>query len=79
MTATFEFRDTHELPTELPAPPDFWDALYDSMLSSDDLPWETLNELHTFCSSFLNPLLDQSLDGDHRWSPENHQWGEPDS
>ncbi|MFW5968581.1 MAG: nucleotidyl transferase AbiEii/AbiGii toxin family protein [Persicimonas sp.] len=73
--ATFEFRDTHELPTQLPDPPDFWDSMYDEMQSEDDLPWATLDELHSSCATFLNPLLDQRLDDGDHWSPDEQNWG----
>lgn len=74
LAATFEFRDTHELPAALPTPPSFWSDLYKSMLLTDDLPWKTLDELHSSCANFLNPLLDDSLNENHYWSPQQINW-----
>lgn len=74
IAATFEFRDTHSLPVELPAPPGFWRDLYGKMSAEDDLPWRTLDDLHGLCARFLNPLLGGGLADTRAWDPQKGAW-----
>jgi len=76
--ATFEFRGTHELPDRLPSPPEFWADRYESIRERDSetVPWETLEELQTLASRFLNPILSSTARLPARWSPLEHRWRE---
>ena len=70
--ATFEFRDTHSLPTRLPPPPPFWEGLYEDVQQEDQLPWDNLEALQRKCEEFLNPLLQDTTKPDAKWLSE--QW-----
>jgi hypothetical protein len=72
--ATFEFRDTHPIPSQLPAPPEFWGTLYKRMLEEDELMWDSVVELHQYCAYFLNPVLAGELDASAPWVPEEGVW-----
>ncbi len=73
IVATFNFRDTHPLPSTLPEPPEFWSTLYDEMRKEDGLEWDDTHTLLELCKAFLEPVLGGDLDG-KAWSPENKQW-----
>jgi hypothetical protein len=72
--ATFEFRDTHPIPSQLPAPPEFWGTLYERMLEEDELMWDSVVELHQYCAYFLNPVLAAEIDASAPWVPEEGVW-----
>ena len=72
--ATFEFRDTHPVPSELPAPPEFWESLYGKMRDKDDLRWDNLESLQVLCVAFLNPLLEKTATTDLFWVPDKQAW-----
>ncbi|QDG52088.1 nucleotidyl transferase AbiEii/AbiGii toxin family protein [Persicimonas caeni] len=74
IVATFDFRDTHSLPPELPQPPEFWEALYNQMREEDDLPWQSLADLQNECVEFLNPVLQERLGAGDRWRPDKLEW-----
>lgn len=76
IVATFDFRNTHLLPTELPEPPGFWEALYNQMREEDDLPWPSLADLQNECIKFLNPVLEERLGPDDRWCLDKFEWAE---
>lgn len=77
--ATFEFRDTHDMPESLPAPPEFWKKLYDHIRSQDDLQWDNLKTLQADCSDFLDPILNESTGPESIWTPSSSSWvDEPD-
>ena len=77
INATFDFRRTHQIPPYLSDPPEFWENLYDHIRKEDQLPWDTLSELHALCSQFLNPLLAETVSGEAYWSPDDEWWDEP--
>lgn len=70
---TFRFRGTHSLPTSVPAPPAFWEALYAAMAETDELSWRTLTEISEAVSSFLDPVLEHSPEG-RIWVPAGWGW-----
>jgi predicted nucleotidyltransferase component of viral defense system len=74
IVATFDFRDTHPLPSALPEPPEFWEELYQQMREEDDLLWQSLAELQDQCIEFLNPVLDEQLSADDHWHPDKLEW-----
>ncbi|MEA2691893.1 MAG: hypothetical protein QOJ16_1280 [Acidobacteriota bacterium] len=69
---TFEFRDTHPVPTEVPAPPDFWEAPYAAMAATDELPWATMTEVALAVARFLVPVLGHNERG--IWEPADWNW-----
>lgn len=71
--ATFTFRNTHKLPTELPSTPQFWSDLYPRLRDENDLRWPTLDELAQNCSEFFDPLLQTPYSLDH-WDPKRAGW-----
>ena len=68
--ATFAHRKTHEVPAELPAPPEGWDEKY-ARTYADELEWATLSDVFGRACAFLNPVL-AGVDGE--WSPEACSW-----
>lgn len=73
ITQTFSFRDTHSIPTQLPAPPVSWAAPYESLAREELLSWSTLTEVTEAASSFLDPALAADLLG-CRWCPTRWSW-----
>jgi hypothetical protein len=69
---TFNFRDTHPLPTSLPPPPVAWTAPYERLARDDGLPWATLDDVTKAAQTFLDPLL-QGAD-DAIWDPLRWAW-----
>lgn len=72
INTTFEFRHTHPVPAAIPTPPEFWEAPYAAMAASDELPWETLQQVTETVSSFLDPLLRTGLL--RNWAPDSWSW-----
>jgi hypothetical protein len=70
---TFRFRGTHSLPTSVPVPPAFWEALYAARAETDELIWRTLTEVSEAVSSFLDPVLGHSPEG-RIWVPTDWGW-----
>lgn len=70
---TFRFRGTHPLPTSIPVLPVFWEASYAAMAANDELIWRTLKEVTGAVSSFLNPVLGHSSEGEI-WAPADWRW-----
>ncbi|MCA9602497.1 MAG: nucleotidyl transferase AbiEii/AbiGii toxin family protein [Polyangiales bacterium] len=68
---TFEHRRTHDVPTEVPAAPTFWEPVYAKMAADDELMWRTLHELEVAVRGFLNPVLAGSSG---QWNSETWQW-----
>lgn len=69
---TFSFRNTHPVPTAVPAPPTAWTAPYAAMALTDALPWGSLDALLDAVRAFLDPLLASSHDA--TWSPASWSW-----
>jgi hypothetical protein len=68
---TFERRQTHPTPDAFVTPPDFWEAPYARLASSNGLPWKTLEAVWTAAKVFLEPALN---DGEAIWNPEEWSW-----
>lgn len=66
---TFQFRNTHPIPANLPDPPDGWIGMYLRIAQENDLRWPDLAAVTVAAQSFLNPVL-QGVSGE--WDP--HQW-----
>jgi hypothetical protein len=71
--ATFEFRNTHPVPTALPDPPPEWAAPYERMARHNRLPWATLDDVKTAAAVFLNPVLEEEGPAAD-WFPETSTW-----
>lgn len=69
---TFAFRDTHPLPSRLPAPAASWEASYAAMASEDRLAWSTLAAVTTAAQAFLDPVLAGGLAAS--WDPARWSW-----
>ena len=69
---TFTFRDTHDVPEQLPAPPESWRAPYAATAKEEQLRWTTLDEVFGAASAFLNPVL--KSESKHRWTPDTWSW-----
>jgi Nucleotidyl transferase AbiEii toxin, Type IV TA system len=74
MEQTFSFRDTHEVPSQLPDPPIIWAKPYESMAREDQLRWSTLDEVAQAVRTFLNPVFVGGLGAS--WVPEEWRWVE---
>lgn len=72
LNLTFSFRDTHPLPTSLPAPPRTWAAPYAEMAAEDGLPWETLEDVESAVRAFLDPILGSNPVT--LWDPRASRW-----
>ena len=68
---TFAVRRTHAVPPLLAPPPADWAPVYERIARVDDLPWNTIDEVHAAAAAFLDPLL-SGCDG--HWSPTNWEW-----
>jgi hypothetical protein len=68
--STFEARDTHSLPRNLPAPPTDWNSPFRKLASETSLQWTSIAEAFPACQKFLEPVL-QSVP-ESTWNP--HQW-----
>ncbi len=73
---TFEARDTHVLPPELPPPPADWEAPYQKMAAETGLV-ARLDSGYQSAANFLNPILGSSVPGDSIWSASNPSWQVP--
>jgi len=69
---TFEYRNTHPVPTKLPAPPAAWSLPYAAAAREDQLTWRTLEEVTTAATQFLNPVLAGALGAE--WDPDGWCW-----
>lgn len=69
---TFAFRNTHPLPTLVPAPLPAWEIPYAAMAREDQLAWATLADVTRAVQTFLDPVLAGDLDA--KWSPVTWSW-----
>ena len=74
---TFTHRNTHPLPTALPAPLMTWAVPFVAMAKEDALPWSTLDEVYRAASSFLDPVLAGSTC--ETWKPDAWHWQHTDT
>lgn len=70
--ATFEARDTHPLPKEIPDPPGEWSRTFHKLATEVSLRHKTLDEANGAIKRFLNPLLIGSIV--HQWDPDIWLW-----
>jgi len=68
---TFDFRDSHAVPTSLPAAPREWLGRYDRLRVEEELPWDNLDALHEVAAAFIDPVLAR-VDG--TWSIAEDRW-----
>lgn len=73
LEATFGFRRTHALPTNLPSPPEEWEQPYARMAATDDLPWSSLVEVLASVRAFLDPVLAPESPA-NAWDPAKWAW-----
>jgi predicted nucleotidyltransferase component of viral defense system len=71
LDATFDFRNTHRLPSVMPAPPSAWGAPYARMAQTDTLPWLTLDVVTEAARVFLDPVLRGAAQS---WDPVAWCW-----
>ncbi len=69
---TFEERNTHPAPVELPAPPDDWKKPFRKMAIEIGLARNMLSEATQAAQTFVNPAL-QDFDYDE-WLPSEWRW-----
>jgi hypothetical protein len=70
--ATFENRNTHPIPLELPDPPVDWPRPYQKLAGEVSLNFQTLEEATSAMKVFLNPLL--KSEATQLWEPDNWAW-----
>ena len=68
---TFNHRDTHPVPSSVPAPPPAWERLYAQIAAKDGLEWQTLEEVTRAVQRFLDPVL-AGVAG--KWDAETWSW-----
>ena len=69
---TFTFRNTHALPTAVPAPLPSWATPYAAMAREDQLEWRMLDDVTTAVQAFLDPVLAGGLNA--TWERERWTW-----
>jgi predicted nucleotidyltransferase component of viral defense system len=69
---TFQFRNSHAVPTQIPAPPPTWRTPYAAMARDADLAWATLDDVYLAARAFLDPVL--SGDVERFWNPVAWAW-----
>lgn len=69
---TFECRNTHAVPVDLPDPPPTWAVMYVPLRTADRLPWADINEVLKVARDFLNPVL---AGAEGTWNPVERTWG----
>jgi hypothetical protein len=72
MDATFEARETHELPEHLPDPPLTWRAPFRRLTGETGLDYETLRDAAEAARCFLDPVLGSEATG--VWDPMAWSW-----
>jgi hypothetical protein len=71
--STFATRATHPLPPSLPDTPPEWEGRYQRLAQSLSIP-TTPREGHRIVATFLDPVLNGSVDDDARWEPSLEAW-----
>lgn len=69
---TFDCRQAHALPPDLPDPPPSWASVYAAMAREDQLPWATIDVVTAAARAFLGPVLAGALDLE--WQPGSWSW-----
>jgi hypothetical protein len=75
LETTFGFRKTHDLPSNVPPPPEQWSSRYPREKDLNDLPWATIADVHAEAARFLDPVLARSAVG--TWEPNTRTWVAP--
>lgn len=70
--ATFEKRDTHAAPNQMPPPPARLSPEYKKLARELELPWATIEEAGHAAAQFLNHVLQGH--SQHRWNPTGWKW-----
>lgn len=70
--ATFKFRNTHQIPTDLPLPPIKWREAYAKLAKDNGLPWADLDSVTAKAQAFLNPAL--ARQAGTTWDPKVWHW-----
>ncbi len=73
VTATFAVRRTHSLPAALPQPPSAWEASFRQQAQELELGYPNLQDGFRAASTFLNPVLQQAVQG-KIWRSLDWQW-----
>jgi hypothetical protein len=73
LEATFGARDTHTLPSVLPAPPLQWRVAYRRMAAEVGLDPD-MSVGHEQAAAFLNPILQRTPHDHAQWDPMRHTW-----
>lgn len=73
LETTFKFRGTHSLPVDLPQPPENWRESYAVMANSDELDWQSLDDVYVASRTFLEPVL-SGRERHGTWSPAEWRW-----
>lgn len=71
---TFAFRQSHDLPEQLPNPPSGWPIIYARMAKENNLTWKDLDSLLVAARAFIDPVLSGKPGF---WNPERWTWTEP--
>ena len=71
LQTTFEHRNTHQLPTIVPPPPQNWGPIYERMAAANFLIWPDLASVKEAVDAFLNPLLEGVVGV---WDPVGWVW-----
>ena len=72
ITATFEARSTHSLPSQLPDPPSSWASSFRRSAEELELDWHDLGAATRATQAFLDPVL-KGVVG-KRWEPGSWSW-----
>jgi len=69
---TFDHRQTHPVPTRLPAPPKAWAEEYRRLSQENELPWGELDAVAVAVGSFLELVLGETTEA--TWTPGSWTW-----
>lgn len=74
LQVTFAARNTHELASAVPPPPEAWSARYPREREANQLPWQSIGDVHAEAARFLDPVLAGTASG--TWQPASRRWGD---
>lgn len=70
--ATFDDRNTHEIPVRVPPPPKNWSPPYQRMAEEMGLAYASLPDAEEALQQFLDPILVGDIE--KRWEPKHWRW-----
>jgi Nucleotidyl transferase AbiEii toxin, Type IV TA system len=73
VAATFAARQSHPLPSELPAPPNAWEVPFHHQALELELGYTNLPDAFLAAGAFLNPVLRQAVKG-RSWRSVDWEW-----